>query len=534
MKKTKLLDCTLRDGGYYNNWDFPKNLVNEYLSTMSKVGIDYVEIGFRSFQSKDFKGPTWYTTESYLKSLTIPQNITPGVMVNAFELITHRLGYLKAIKLMFKHAKKSRVKFIRLACHFEEFSETIKICKVLKNMGYIVTINLMQISEQSEEKIISVTKQAQKIGPDVLYFADSLGGMDPSQISNLVKTFRKNWKGLLGIHTHNNLGKAIANSVAAVNLGVNWIDSTVTGMGRGPGNAQTEYLLIEMENIEKRQTNILPLLNLIKKYFYPMQQKYKWGQNPYYYLAGKYGIHPTYIQEMLTTQFDESEIIVAINQLKRSGGKRYNVDLVRSEFQKPMILKKGQWSPIIDIRSKEVLLIASGPKGNDYKDEIEEYIRLKKPFVISLNTSVCINKNLINIFAASNPLKLIADADLYKSLTKPLAVPESLLSEDLKKKFKNLKLLDFGVGVKENHFEFHKTGAVMPKLYTLVYALAIATSGKASRILLAGFDGYGPKEKRTKIIDELFYLYSTFKDAKSIIAITPTSYSVPSCSIYAL
>ena len=160
---------------------------------MSKIGIDYVEIGFRSFQSKDFKGPTWYTTESYLESLTIPQNITPGVMVNAFELITHRLGYLKAINLMFKNAKKSRVKFIRLACHFEEFNETIKICKVLKNMGYVVTINLMQISEQSEEKIISVTKQAQKIGPDVLYFADSLGGMDPSQISNLVKTFRKNW-----------------------------------------------------------------------------------------------------------------------------------------------------------------------------------------------------------------------------------------------------------------------------------------------------------------------------------------------------
>ena len=82
-----------------------------------------------------------------------------------------------------------------------------------------------------------------------------------------------------------------------------------------------------------------------------------------------------------------------------------------------MILKKGQWSPIIDIKSKEVLLIASGPKGNDYKDEIEEYIKSKKPFVIALNTSVCINKNLINIFAASNPLKLIADADLYKSLT---------------------------------------------------------------------------------------------------------------------
>ena len=133
-------------------------------------------------------------------------------------------------------------------------------------MGYFVTINLMQISEQTEEKIASVAKLSQKILPDILYFADSLGGMDPSQISNLVKIFRKNWKGTLGIHTHDNLGKAIANSLAARNLGVTWLDCTVMGMGRGAGNAQTEYLLIEMQNIRKRETNILPLLKLIKKH----------------------------------------------------------------------------------------------------------------------------------------------------------------------------------------------------------------------------------------------------------------------------
>ena len=534
MKKIKILDCTLRDGGYYNNWDFSNEVVTDYLKTMSIVGVDYVELGFRSFQSKDFKGPTWYTTDSYLKSLSIPKNITIGVMVNAYELISHRSGYVKATKLMFKLAKDSKVKFVRLACHFNEFNETAKICKLLKHMGYVVTINLMQISEQSKEKILSITKQIKEIGLDVLYFADSLGAMDPSDISNLIKTLRKNWKGPLGIHTHNNLGKAVANSLAAIHLGVQWIDSTVTGMGRGAGNAQTEYLLIELQNIEKREISILPLLKLIKKHFSIMQQKYKWGTNPYYYLAGKYGIHPTYIQEMLRTQFDESEMVIAINQLKRSGGQRYNVDLVRSEFQKPMKLKRGKWSPINKIRNREVLLVASGPKANDYKYEIEKYIGLKKPFVIALNTSISIDKKLIDIFAACNPLKLMAEVDLYKSLTLPLAVPESLLSSDLKKKFKKLKLLDFGAGVKENHFEFYKTGAVVPRLYTLVYALSIATSGKASKILLAGFDGYGPKDRRTKLVDELLYLYSSTKEAKPIVAVTPTSYSVASSSIYAL
>ena len=107
-----------------------------------------------------------------------------------------------------------------------------------------------------------------------------------------------------------------------------------------------------------------------------MQQKYKWGTNPYYYLAGKYGIHPTYVQEMLAIHFNESEILAAINQLKHSGGRRYNVDLVRSEFQKPMKLTKGKWSPSKVIRKREVMLLASGPKANDYKQEIENYITL--------------------------------------------------------------------------------------------------------------------------------------------------------------
>ena len=75
LKKINILDCTLRDGGYYNNWNFSNEVVNDYLKVMSAVEINYVELGFRSFQTKDFKGPTWYTTESYLDSLLIPKNL---------------------------------------------------------------------------------------------------------------------------------------------------------------------------------------------------------------------------------------------------------------------------------------------------------------------------------------------------------------------------------------------------------------------------------------------------------------------------
>ncbi len=60
MKKINLIDCTLRDGGYYNNWDFDRGLVQKYINSMNTIGISYIEMGFRSFQSKDFKGPNWY------------------------------------------------------------------------------------------------------------------------------------------------------------------------------------------------------------------------------------------------------------------------------------------------------------------------------------------------------------------------------------------------------------------------------------------------------------------------------------------
>ena len=80
----KLLDCTLRDGGYYNNWDFSHKLVNDYLLAMSKTGIKYIELGFRSLKNKDFKGPNWYTTDSYISNLEVPANLELGVMINTF------------------------------------------------------------------------------------------------------------------------------------------------------------------------------------------------------------------------------------------------------------------------------------------------------------------------------------------------------------------------------------------------------------------------------------------------------------------
>ena len=97
MNKINIIDCTLRDGGYYNNWDFSKDLVNQYLKSVSEADIKYVELGFRSLSQKGFKGPNWYTTDSYISHLTIPKKLKIGVMVNMSELISNKLELKKKL-----------------------------------------------------------------------------------------------------------------------------------------------------------------------------------------------------------------------------------------------------------------------------------------------------------------------------------------------------------------------------------------------------------------------------------------------------
>ena len=126
MKTIKILDCTLRDGGYYNNWDFSKELVNDYLKAISESGIKSVEIGFRSLKENKLNGPNFFSTDNYINILKIPKNLNIGVMINVSELISFKQNYNKILDKLFKNKNKSKINFVRLASHFSEINKVIK------------------------------------------------------------------------------------------------------------------------------------------------------------------------------------------------------------------------------------------------------------------------------------------------------------------------------------------------------------------------------------------------------------------------
>ena len=83
QKSIKILDCTLRDGGYYNNWDFDTEVVESYLKAVATANIDFVELGLRNFSQVGFHGAFAYTTEDYINDMELPDGPVYGVMVDA-------------------------------------------------------------------------------------------------------------------------------------------------------------------------------------------------------------------------------------------------------------------------------------------------------------------------------------------------------------------------------------------------------------------------------------------------------------------
>ena len=95
---------------------------------------------------------------------------------------------------------------------------------------------------------------------DAVYFADSTGSLNRNQTLQIVKNFKQSWNGDLGVHAHDNMDMAMENAMMALNNGANWIDSTVLGMGRGPGNVKTENLVLELEKKFNRKVNYNELI----------------------------------------------------------------------------------------------------------------------------------------------------------------------------------------------------------------------------------------------------------------------------------
>lgn len=322
------LDATFRDGGYQNNFNFPIDLANHYLKVMEASKIDAIEIGFRYPLEKNVGTFGKVTDEFINENLYIPNVQYFGVMINAADITEDN------IKVLFKRKEQSPINMVRVAIHFKDVPRFRFIFDYLKEMGYFVTCNLMQAADKSYDELRDTAELVNSWNnSDILYLADSLGSMSLYNIDYAFEAINEGWKGPTGFHGHNNKGQGLSNSIEALDIGVQWVDGTIMGMGRGAGNTETEYLLNEL-NKRNYEYELEHIYKLALTYFYPLKQKYNWGPSLPYYLAAEYNIHPTYIQTIMgDTDISMGIMLDILEYLKHFKSNSFNMNLLREAVE---------------------------------------------------------------------------------------------------------------------------------------------------------------------------------------------------------
>ena len=531
-----LLDCTLRDGGYYNNWDFEPDLVSKYLESIAQTGVQVVELGFRSFPKSGFHGPYVYSCEHFLNQLDIPSTLQIAVMMDAKTALDQPEGVVAAVEQLFPSAEDSRVGVVRVAAHFSQIPACKPIVRALKNLGYCVGLNMMQTGGRSETEIKSAARTVSEWDAvDVLYFADSIGNMDAGDIRSVVTAIKSAWSGDVGFHAHNNMGKANANCIEAIRCGVSWIDSTVTGMGRGAGNAQTEILLSELvhENLGDFQAE--PLYELALAHFGPLQKKMGWGANFAYHYSAIHGIHPSYAQELLSDQrYSSSDVVSALKFLSQSDSASFDSDLVQRAFDENDEHEiAGAWNAEDWCKGEEILILGAGPSLQKYASAIQQFIAHRAIKGLSLNFHKEFAPESIFGYAAVDTKRLALDVQRYHQTNKPMFLPKRFLPADLAGQLDQLDVKDYDVKVVPGKFRVHTTGCEIPRRLTMAYAIGLCVIGGASRVYLVGFDGYAANDYRQSEMVKTLGIIKESLDPDYLVALTPTTYPLAQGSIFA-
>jgi 4-hydroxy 2-oxovalerate aldolase len=279
----KLLDCTLRDGGYYTNWNYSGRTIREYFKHLSKLPVDYAEIGYRSLRSDEYLGELFYTPLYVLQTAhELMPHIRKAIMLDEKDTAPRDLDVLL-------DPIRDWVQLIRIAVSPERLTQGMLLARMARDKGFEVAVNLMHASHWRNDAGLPDRIKREAEGIDYLYIVDSYGALHPSDVQYLVQALKPELAVPLGFHGHNNLELALSNSLMAIECGCDIIDTTVTGMGRGAGNLKTELALIVLK--EKYKFNLdFDSLSSLTGLFEPLQKKYAWGTNIAYMLSGAYSI----------------------------------------------------------------------------------------------------------------------------------------------------------------------------------------------------------------------------------------------------
>jgi 4-hydroxy 2-oxovalerate aldolase len=301
----KVIDCTVRDGGLMNKWQFEDQFVRNVYHALSEAGVDYMEIGYLSSESafsRDEYGPWRFCAEEDLKRIIgdTEKKIKLSAMAD--------IGRIEYDDIPPK--SESSLDMVRVACYVHQIDKAIALAHHCIEKGYETTINLMAVSTVGLRDLNEALEDLNKSKVPIIYLVDSFGAFYSEHIDTLgAKYIERMPDKTIGIHCHNNQQLAFANTISAIINGVNFLDATLYGIGRGAGNCPLELLLSFLKNPKFK---VRPIIKCIEEDIFPWAKKIDWGYSVPYMVTGVLNQHPRTAmahmesdhQEQVTSFFD--------------------------------------------------------------------------------------------------------------------------------------------------------------------------------------------------------------------------------------
>lgn len=495
MRKIEVLDCTLRDGGYVNDWKFGKENIKKVIEKLNESNIDIIECGFlRDDLKKASDDVSIYNNFDEvirLNSELFKKNKTYALMMLAEKCDT--------MKLVPKD--QNMIEMIRLAFHKRDIKKAIEDARAIKAKGYKLFLQPTATMRYSDEEILELIKVCNEIAPEGVAIVDTFGEMLADNIIHYSRLFDCNLdKNItLAFHSHNNIQTAFSNALLFIQNTSNTrdivIDASIYGMGRGAGNLCTELIIDYLNKNYQSNYSLYPILEVADNILSDIRKKYYWGYSLEYYLSAINHCHPNYCiyfsnKKTLTT-YDLGRLVELISEDKRIDFDMEYAESLYYSYNNLSFDDDENYRKLKEIVGKrEIVLLGPGNSLLIDKEKIESFVMDKSNyFTIAVNNKLNFD---VDAFFYSNRKRYNASdikGNKYYLLTSNIDALECNSNKNLIFDYKHLLALEYKTS--DN---------------ALLLVLNLIKKMKYNKVYLAGFDGFKYEQSENFYDDKLLFL----------------------------
>lgn len=291
MSKISILDCTLRDGGYVNNWTFGKEAIAGITKGLEEAGVDIFELGFLRNEPKNVDRTAFSTINDVNELIKVKKPDTLyTAMVEAFNPynLENLTPYIEG-----------GVDIIRVCIWKRLMDEHLDYAKQIIDKGYTINIQPSRVEQYNKEEFIELIKRSNDLHPFAFYIVDTWGTQSSTQIQQYAELAERYLdKDIrIGYHGHNNKMQALSCAEKFLTMGLTHdlcVDASLRGMGRGAGNLCTEVIMDYLNEVHGMSYNVFKAVDTYRDFVDPIYKEHPWGYSLYYYLASAIGVNPNF------------------------------------------------------------------------------------------------------------------------------------------------------------------------------------------------------------------------------------------------